>query len=68
MTILPEESTYLPVLFVNDFWLLREHLIEVNSTLQKLPLTLSFAPVSLMKWQIFVQMEQSFQVKLYSFM
>jgi hypothetical protein len=54
---------YYPVLFFNEFWLLREHLIAINDTVKSLPLSVSYSPYSLMKWQMMLQMEQSFAMQ-----
>eukprot|EP01012_Entosiphon_sulcatum_P026116 TRINITY_DN3150_c0_g1_i1.p1 TRINITY_DN3150_c0_g1~~TRINITY_DN3150_c0_g1_i1.p1 ORF type:complete len:588 (+),score=138.74 TRINITY_DN3150_c0_g1_i1:26-1765(+) len=61
--IVDESSmTYKPILFVNEFWLLDEHLIEINASKkgEELTLELSYDPIGLIKWQMLVQMEQSF--------
>eukprot|EP01118_Nematostelium_gracile_P005974 TRINITY_DN1907_c0_g1_i2.p1 TRINITY_DN1907_c0_g1~~TRINITY_DN1907_c0_g1_i2.p1 ORF type:complete len:565 (+),score=124.80 TRINITY_DN1907_c0_g1_i2:56-1750(+) len=58
-----ETGKYFPVLFVNEFWLFREDYMEINETLKELPLTLSFSPLSLMKWQMMLQMEESFAMQ-----
>lgn len=58
-----ESGDYFPVLFFDEFWLFREHLILINDTVDILNLTLSYSPISLMKWQLFLQMEQSFSMQ-----
>ncbi len=55
-----ETGNYYPVLFFDEFWLLKEHLIIVNDTVHTLPLTITYNPLSMMKWQMMLQMEQSF--------
>jgi hypothetical protein len=59
----PEHSFYYPVLYVDEFWVLREHLIEINDTVHTLPLTLSYNPISLNKWQWHVQTAHSFNLQ-----
>lgn len=54
---------YYPVLFFDEFWLFGEHLIELNDTVKVLNLTLSYSPLSLLKWQFMLQMEQSFKMQ-----
>eukprot|EP01114_Cavostelium_apophysatum_P019265 TRINITY_DN6158_c0_g1_i3.p1 TRINITY_DN6158_c0_g1~~TRINITY_DN6158_c0_g1_i3.p1 ORF type:complete len:586 (+),score=148.64 TRINITY_DN6158_c0_g1_i3:36-1760(+) len=63
MIINDELSTYQPVIYVNEFWLLRDHLIAINESVTSLPLTLQYSPFSLTKWQMFVQMDQSFAMQ-----
>jgi hypothetical protein len=63
MQIDNELSAYYPVLFFDEFWVLKEHLIIINDTLDTLPLTISYSPLSLMKWQFMLQMDQSLQMQ-----
>jgi hypothetical protein len=58
-----ESGGYYPVLFFNEFWLLRDYLIAINDTVKSLPLTVSYSPLSLLKWQMMQQMEQSFAMQ-----
>lgn len=50
-----ETTTYAPVVYVNDFWVLREQLYPVNETVKSVPLQMTYAPQSLFKWQMMVQ-------------
>ena len=52
-----ESSTYLPVLFVNEFWLMSEQLVVVNQTLDELPLELTFSMTTMMRWMLTAQMQ-----------
>ncbi|KAL4109879.1 hypothetical protein PRIC1_001574 [Phytophthora ramorum] len=56
-----EAGLYAPVLFLNEFWLLEEHLIPVNDTLTALPLEISFYPLPMYKYALYTQMEQNFR-------
>ncbi|KAH7912954.1 cleft lip and palate associated transmembrane protein [Hygrophoropsis aurantiaca] len=47
---------YKPIIFPNDFWLLRSQLIEINNTTPKLPLQITFQPMSYFKFQMFASM------------
>ncbi|CAD6263612.1 unnamed protein product [Miscanthus lutarioriparius] len=58
----PATGDYYPTVFFNEFWLLRDKLIALNETLEELPLNLEVGPISMTKWQLFLQIEQSFQV------
>uniref|UniRef100_J3LY60 Transmembrane CLPTM1 family protein n=2 Tax=Oryza brachyantha TaxID=4533 RepID=J3LY60_ORYBR len=58
----PSSGNYYPTVFFNEFWLLRDKLIALNETVEELPLNLEVGPISMTKWQLFLQMEQSFQV------
>ncbi|GLE10055.1 hypothetical protein PINS_up022050 [Pythium insidiosum] len=55
-------STYAPVLLLNEFWLLEEHLVPLNATsaAAPLPLSLSFYALPLYKFALYTQMAQSF--------
>ncbi len=50
---------YYPPLFPNDFWLLRENMLPINSSDATLPLHVTYAPISHMKFQLFATMTQS---------
>ncbi|CAH1757098.1 6588_t:CDS:10 [Entrophospora sp. SA101] len=54
-------SQYLPILFINDFWILKDHLSPINETVKTLPLTIKYYPISFFKFQVYVQMDESFQ-------
>ncbi|RCV33756.1 hypothetical protein SEVIR_7G115500v4 [Setaria viridis] len=58
----PATGNYYPTVFFNEFWLLRDKLIALNETVEELPLNLEVGPMSMTKWQLFLQIEQSFQV------
>jgi hypothetical protein len=59
-----EETNYFPVLMLNEFWLMREHLSPINDTVHALNLSMEYSPLSMFKWQMYVQMEQSFQMQM----
>jgi len=63
VVVMERESRYLPVLWFNEFWLYRDMLMPMNESLVELPLNLTFAPLSLMWWQLYVQMDQSFSMQ-----
>ncbi|KAG7399487.1 Cleft lip and palate transmembrane protein 1 like protein [Phytophthora boehmeriae] len=56
-----EAGLYKPVLFMNEFWMLEEHLIPVNDTLAALPLQISFYTLPMYKYALYTQMEQNFK-------
>lgn len=62
MNIEPTSGNYYPTVFFNEFWLLRDKLIAINETVTELPLHLEVAPISMTKWQLFLQIDQSFQI------
>ncbi|KAF9226832.1 cleft lip and palate transmembrane 1 [Gyrodon lividus] len=51
---------YKPIVFPNDFWLLRSHLTEINTTTPTVPLQITFQPLSYFKFQIFASMTHGF--------
>lgn len=57
-----DTGNYYPTVFFNEFWLLRDKLIALNETVEELPLNLEVGPISMTKWQLYLQIEQSFQV------
>lgn len=56
-------TTYYPVLFFNEFWLLREKLLLLNDTVKELPITIEFSVLSPMKWMFYSQMDASFKLQ-----
>ncbi|KAF6143929.1 hypothetical protein GIB67_001723 [Kingdonia uniflora] len=62
MNFEPTTGDYYPTVFFNEFWLLRDKFIALNETLTELPLHLEVAPISTTKWQLFLQIDQSFQI------
>ncbi|KAI7734934.1 hypothetical protein M8C21_020470 [Ambrosia artemisiifolia] len=62
MNIEPTTGNYYPTVYFNEFWLLRDKLTALNDTVTELPLHLEVAPISMTKWQLFLQIDQSFQI------
>ncbi|PSR88075.1 Cleft lip and palate transmembrane protein [Actinidia chinensis var. chinensis] len=62
MNLEPKTGNYYPTIFFNEFWLLRDKLIPINDTVTDLPLNLEVGPISMTKWQMFLQIDQSFQI------
>ncbi|KAF1332455.1 Cleft lip and palate transmembrane protein 1, partial [Globisporangium splendens] len=56
-----DAQLYLPVLYMNEFWILEDHLLPVNNSVTALPLELSFYPLHLYKFALYTQMEQNFK-------
>lgn len=57
----PDSGKYLPVLFVNEFWVLEDMLMPINSTLAAVPLEITYYPLPLWKYALYTQMEQNFR-------
>ncbi|KAI5591938.1 hypothetical protein BDE02_04G117800 [Populus trichocarpa] len=62
LNVEPTSGNYFPTIFFNEFWLLRDKLIALNETVTELTLNLEVGPISMTKWQLFMQIDQSFQV------
>ncbi|KAE8126176.1 hypothetical protein FH972_020919 [Carpinus fangiana] len=62
LNVEPTTGNYYPTIFFNEFWLLRDKLIQINETVTELPLNLEVGPISMTKWQLFLQIDQSFQI------
>ncbi|KAL0481668.1 hypothetical protein AKO1_012561 [Acrasis kona] len=54
---------YLPVMYVNEFWTLKEKLLLVNDTVENIPLTITFDSMSALKWQVYLQFEMSMEMQ-----
>eukprot|EP01083_Nonionella_stella_P025682 70762_1 len=53
------ELSYFPVIYIDEFWVLSERMVQLNDTVKTLDLEISYTPISLWKWQMQSQMEQS---------
>ncbi|XP_030462722.1 uncharacterized protein LOC115682599 [Syzygium oleosum] len=62
LNVEPSTGSYYPTIYFNEFWLLRDKLIPINETVDEVPLNLDVGPISMTKWQLFLQIDQSFQV------
>ncbi|KAF9145798.1 hypothetical protein BGX30_006854 [Mortierella sp. GBA39] len=47
----------LPVVYINDFWQLKEHMTAINETVNELPLRINFHPISYMKLQMYSSLD-----------
>ncbi|KAG1679660.1 hypothetical protein FOA52_006177 [Chlamydomonas sp. UWO 241] len=56
-------GNYYPIIYFNEFWLLRDKMIAMNDTVVEINLTVEAGPVSLWWWQIMVSMEKSFKMQ-----
>ncbi|KAJ7518565.1 hypothetical protein O6H91_21G074800 [Diphasiastrum complanatum] len=54
-------GNYYPTVFLNEFWMLKDKLIPVNETVDELVLNIEVGPISLTRWQLYLQIDQSFQ-------
>ncbi|KAL7419662.1 hypothetical protein Q5752_005576 [Cryptotrichosporon argae] len=57
------EKKYFPTLYPNDFWILRENLLSspINASTARLPLRLTYAPISNLKFNMYSAMTNSFE-------
>lgn len=62
--VFDDNGRYYPVVYFNDFWLLRDKLVPVNDTLEELEVHLHLSTLSAWWWQIQMQLEQSFKMQL----
>ncbi|XP_068647969.1 uncharacterized protein [Aristolochia californica] len=62
LNVQQKSQGYYPTIFFNEFWLLRDKLIRLNDSVTELPLHLEVSPISMTKWQLFLQIDQSFQM------
>jgi len=55
------QGLYYPILFPNDFWILKNQQQAINTTTPTLPLTITLDPMSFMKFQLYASMTQGFE-------
>ena len=53
-----QNGWYYPVLFVNTFWQLRDHMIELNSTVKTLPLHISLNNLNNWKFSLYASIDE----------
>ncbi|GIL55662.1 hypothetical protein Vafri_11205 [Volvox africanus] len=58
------DGDYEPIVYFNDFWLLRDKLVPVNETLDSVTLHLELSYVTMTWWQLLQQMDQSFGMQV----
>ncbi|XP_039951246.1 putative lipid scramblase CLPTM1 [Bactrocera neohumeralis] len=46
-------KTYLPIVFINDYWNLQREYFPINETTPDLDLHITFQPLSMFKWQLY---------------
>lgn len=51
-------------MFFNEFWLLRDKLITLNETVKEVAVNMELGPISLTRWQMYMQIDQSFQLHM----
>ena len=56
-------NLYMPVLYVDYFWLLSSHHLLVNSTVSSLPLLVTYSPIGQLKYRGELSMEQSWRMQ-----
>ncbi|XP_078097867.1 putative lipid scramblase CLPTM1 isoform X1 [Mustelus asterias] len=49
----PVSGDYYPIIYFNDYWNLQKDYFPINETLEKLPLRMTYCPLSLWKWQLY---------------
>ena len=59
-----EARNYFPLVYFNEFWLLREYLVPLNETVQQVPLRLDVYRLPQWKFMLYNQMEESFSIQV----
>lgn len=55
---------YFPIVYFNDFWLLRDKLVPLNETVKNVTLTLDVYRLATWKFTLYNQMEESFSMQV----
>lgn len=50
-------NRYYPIIFFNTYWNLGNEYKPLNETVDQLNLTITFAPLSLFKWQLYASQQ-----------
>eukprot|EP00823_Brevimastigomonas_motovehiculus_P000673 TRINITY_DN1083_c0_g1_i1.p1 TRINITY_DN1083_c0_g1~~TRINITY_DN1083_c0_g1_i1.p1 ORF type:complete len:693 (-),score=204.22 TRINITY_DN1083_c0_g1_i1:48-2126(-) len=59
----PVSGNYYPPLYIDYFWFMRNQMVPINATVQRLFLALNYCPIASWKWHIELQVEQSFKIQ-----
>ena len=54
-----QNGWHYPILFANTFWQLKDHMVELNSTVETLPLHIKLNNLASWKFQIYASMDES---------
>jgi hypothetical protein len=57
-----ETNNYYPLVYLNEFWLLRDKYVALNETVKEVSLSLDLAPISSTRWMLYTQLDESFQI------
>lgn len=60
---LDEDGNYLPVVYVSEFWQMKEDLVVINKSVSELKVSMTYSPISMWKWQMQSQMDQSLSMQ-----
>ncbi|GJP48434.1 hypothetical protein CLOM_g7718 [Closterium sp. NIES-68] len=63
MTFDPQTGNYFPTLYMNEFWLLRDKLTQLNGTVSEVPLSMVVETLPAWRWHIYLSMDQSFKLQ-----
>lgn len=55
------ERQYFPIVYPNDFWVLKEGQIQLNSTTKQVPLRVTYDPISFLKFNMYESMSASWE-------
>ncbi|KAK6534643.1 hypothetical protein TWF281_005949 [Arthrobotrys megalospora] len=58
-----KNSWFYPVVFVNDFWLLKEHMMPINDTVKTEQLHINVYNIPNWKFNIYASMDQAFKIQ-----
>ncbi|EGF77440.1 hypothetical protein BATDEDRAFT_13981 [Batrachochytrium dendrobatidis JAM81] len=54
---------FLPIYYVNDFWLLNDQIHPINDTIKTLHMSIRYAPIELWRFQLYQQFDESFRLQ-----
>ncbi|KAF3925527.1 hypothetical protein ABW21_db0200477 [Orbilia brochopaga] len=56
-----KNSWFYPVIFINDFWLLKDHMVAINETVKSQPLHVNVYNLASWKYGIYASMDMAFK-------
>lgn len=59
--VISSDNRYYPIIYPNDFWLLKDSQFPINNTTPQVPLKVTYDPISFMKFNLYASMTSNWE-------
>lgn len=59
--VISSHNRYYPIIYPNDFWLLKDSQFPINNTTPQVPLKITYDPISFMKFNLYASMTSNWE-------